>query len=79
MKIKTRIERLEKGESFADGRISIAVLDRILNDTISEQELNRWMPLLECILGGGCSAPADDSHLDRVSESPRCTTGEPNQ
>ena len=52
MKIKTRIERLEKGESLADGRISIAVLDRILDDTISERELNHWSPLLDRVLGG---------------------------
>ena len=52
MKIKTRIERLEKGESLADGRISIAVLDRILDDTISERELNHWRPLLDRVLGG---------------------------
>lgn len=52
MKIKTRIEKLEKGESLANGQISIAVLDRILDDTISERELNHWSPLFNRVLGG---------------------------
>lgn len=50
MKLKTRVERLEKREILVDSKISIAVLDRILNDAISEQEFNHWKPLLECIL-----------------------------
>ena len=42
--------KFRKTGQALDSKISIAVLDRILNDAISEQEFNHWKPLLECIL-----------------------------
>ncbi len=48
--LRTRIARLEKPEEVRCDQISIAALDRILDDTISENELQRWMPLFEEVL-----------------------------
>jgi hypothetical protein len=50
MNLSTRIARLEKLEKIDCGQISIAVLDRILDDTISEQEFHRLTPLFEEVL-----------------------------
>jgi hypothetical protein len=53
VKIKTRIERLERREGFdASGPIPITVFDRVLDGTISDAEWERWRPSFERILAG---------------------------
>ena len=45
MRIKSRIERLERREAFdANGPIPLAVFDRVIAGTISEAEFDRWQP-----------------------------------
>jgi hypothetical protein len=51
MNLGKRIARLEKLEGVDCDQISIAVLDRILDNTISKQEFHRWRPLFEEVLG----------------------------
>jgi hypothetical protein len=47
MNLKARILRLERLQyPNTDGKISIDVLDRVVNGTISEEEFARWMPFL---------------------------------
>jgi len=51
MNLKARICRLEKLRQVkASARITIDVLDRVVNGTISEEEFARWMPFWEEIL-----------------------------
>ena len=50
MNLRTRIARLKKRDNAGYNRISMAVLDRILDGSISEQAFNRWVPLFEEIL-----------------------------
>jgi hypothetical protein len=48
MNLKARILRLEKLQNpHSDGKITIDVFDRIVNDTISDKEFLRWEPYLE--------------------------------
>jgi hypothetical protein len=48
MKLKSRIERLEGREGFnPTGPIPISVFDRIMNETISDEEWARWQPCFE--------------------------------
>ena len=50
MRIKSRIERLERREVFdANGPIPLAVFDRVIASTISEAEFDRWFPAFERI------------------------------
>lgn len=51
MNLKARIQRLERLlASRTAGQITIAVLDRVVNGTITEAEFARWMPFWEEIL-----------------------------
>ncbi len=51
MNLKTRVKRLERQQyPHSDGRITIDVLDRVVNGTISDAEFVRWMPFWEKIL-----------------------------
>jgi hypothetical protein len=48
MNLKARIQRLERQQnSKAGGKITIDVLDRVVNGTISDEEFARWMPFWE--------------------------------
>jgi len=48
MNLQARIQRLEKLQnSKAGGKLTIDVLDRIANDTISDEEFARWTPFWE--------------------------------
>jgi hypothetical protein len=48
MNLKARVQRLEKLQHAKTGaKITIDVFDRIMNDTISDQEFARWKPYLE--------------------------------
>ena len=48
MNLKARIERLEKFQQVkASAQITIDVLDRVVNDTISDEEFARYMPFWE--------------------------------
>jgi len=48
MNLKARIQRLERQQKLrTGGKISIDVLDRIVNDTISDEECARWQRYLE--------------------------------
>ncbi len=51
MRIKSRIERLERREAFdASGPIPLAVFDRVMAGTICEAEFDRWLPAFERII-----------------------------
>ena len=51
MNLKARVRRLEELQRAKTGaKITIDVLDRILNDTITEKEFARWMPFWQEIL-----------------------------
>jgi hypothetical protein len=51
MNLKARVKRLEGlHHPHTDGRMTIDVLDRVVNGTISEEEFARWMPFWEKIL-----------------------------
>ena len=51
MNLKARILRLERQQkSKTGGKITIDVFDRIVNDTISDEEFSRWMPFWQEIL-----------------------------
>ncbi len=61
MRIKSRIERLERREGLdASGPLPIAVLDRVIDGTICEAEFDRWLPAFERIIAG-VEAAADIS------------------
>ena len=48
MNLKARILRLERQQNSKTGSpITIDVLDRVVNGTISEEEFARWMPFWE--------------------------------
>jgi len=48
MNLKARIQRLERQQKLrTGGKISIDVLDRVVNGTISDEEFARWMPFWE--------------------------------
>ena len=48
MNLKARVQRLEKLQRAKTGaKITIDVFDRIVNDTISDEEFARWMPFWE--------------------------------
>ena len=48
MNLKARVLRLEKLKNpHSGGKLTIDVLDRIVNDTISDEEFARWKPYLE--------------------------------
>ena len=45
MNLKARVQRLEKLQCAKTGaQITIDVLDRVVNDTITDEELARWIP-----------------------------------
>jgi len=49
--LKARIQRLEKfQQKKASAKITIDVLDRVVNDTISDEEFARYMPFWEELL-----------------------------
>ena len=51
MNLKARVQRLEKLQRAKTGaKITIAVLDRVVNGTITEKEFARWMPFWQEIL-----------------------------
>lgn len=62
MNLRARIQRLEKLRQVkASAKITIDVLDRVVNDTISDEEFARWMPFWEEIFANGesmCEPPA---------------------
>jgi hypothetical protein len=52
MRIKARIERLEKlQQARTNPKITIEVLDRVLDGTISDEEFARYMPFCEELFG----------------------------
>ncbi len=51
LRIKARIERLEQSETFdATGPIPFAVIDRIIGETISDREYERWRTAFNVIV-----------------------------
>jgi hypothetical protein len=63
MKLKSRIERLERRDSLnATGPIPISVWDRVINERISDEEWARWQPSFD-LFG---SADDADVHEERV-------------
>jgi hypothetical protein len=51
MNLQGRVKRLERlHHPHTDGRITIDVIDRVVNGTISAEEFVRWMPFWEKIL-----------------------------
>ena len=51
MRLRSRIERLERRQGLVTGgRIPIAVLDRVIDGTISEREYNRYRSRFEQII-----------------------------
>lgn len=56
MRLRTRIERLEqRAKVVASGKIPLAVIDRIINGTISELEYKRYLPTIEEIIAAAQS------------------------
>ena len=46
-----RISKLEaRGSRVINGKLTIPMIDGIVNETISESELTRWLPAIEPIL-----------------------------
>ena len=65
MRIKSRIERLERREAFdANGPIPLAVFDRVIAGTISEAEFERWQPAFEHINARVEAAEARESAVN---------------
>jgi len=65
MNLKARIQRLEKlRNSKVGGKITSDVLDRVVNDTISDEEFARWMPFWEEIFAG--HEPMCEPHAQSV-------------
>ena len=65
MRIKSRIERLERREGFdANGPIPLAVFDRVIAGTISEAEFDRWLPAFERITARIEAAESRESGVD---------------
>ena len=61
MSLKARIEGLEKlRRSKTSGTPPIAVFDRIVNDTITDEEFEQWMPFWEELLREDKSARSTD-------------------
>jgi hypothetical protein len=59
MNLKARVKKLERLQyPRPDDGITIAVLDRVVNGTISEEEFARHMPFWEEVLGNS-EMPAD--------------------
>ena len=51
MRLESRLRRLESMEgNVQSGRLPIAVLDRIVNGTITTSEFTRWLPVIEIVL-----------------------------
>ncbi len=65
MKLKSRIERLERREGLpATGPISISVFDSVINETISDADWARWQPFFECIFGSVDDAEVHEERAD---------------
>ncbi len=65
MRIKSRIERLERREGFdTSGPIPLAVFDRVIAGTISEAEFDRWLPAFERITA--CIEAAEAAHIGEL-------------
>ncbi len=65
MRIKSRIDRLERREAFdASGPIPLAVFDRVIAGTISEAEFARWLPAFERINARVNAAEARESTVN---------------
>ena len=63
MRLKTRIERLERQAGIGEPlKLTIAFFDSILDGTISDEEFARYAPTLREILPleDRCSAPAEE-------------------
>ena len=51
MRLAARIRKLEAKEgSVESGKLPISVVDCVVNGTISDQEFERWFPLVQAIL-----------------------------
>jgi hypothetical protein len=61
MNLRARIKRLERLQHLDSGRISIDVIDRVVNGTISKDEFERWMPFWEKILANSRTTVRDAS------------------
>lgn len=55
--LRARIKRLERLQHLdGGGKITIDVIDRMVNDTISYDEFQRWMPFWKEILADSKAA-----------------------
>ena len=51
MRLESRLRRLESMEgNVQSARLPIAVIDRIVNGTITTSEFTRWLPVIEILL-----------------------------
>jgi len=61
--LRARVKRLERLHHLhADANISVRVVDRVVDGTISDEEFERWMPFWDEIL-------ADSKITDEVRRS----------